>query len=263
MDCNETRRLLEADADGELDLVRHLEIEAHLRTCPDCTRLAENLRARRAALRTSLPRFTAPPQLAEKIRAALRAETPSPATPARSPRAKIIFPVWRIAGLTASIAVALVAGYSWGGARARSDLLLDEAISDHVRSLLVSHLTDVTSTDQHTVKPWFAGKLDFSPTVVDLAAEGFPLAGGRLEHLDGRPAAALVFHRRQHAINVFIWPAASSAVSPRRAERDGYHTESWKQSDLNFLAVSEIPASELARFAELFRTGTDLRPRSE
>jgi anti-sigma factor RsiW len=255
MDCNETRRLLDADTDGELDLVHHLELEAHLQTCLDCARHAASVRARRAALRESLPRFTAPPRLAEKIRAALRAEdAPAPAKQPAPRRSPLLWPVWSITGLAASLAFVLLAGYTWGNARAHADLLIDDAVSDHVRSLQASHLTDVTSTDQHTVKPWFAGRLDFSPPVVDLAAEGFPLAGGRLEHLDHRPAAALVFHRRQHAINLFIWPATGSALPSRQAGRDGYNTETWSQAGLNFLAVSEIPAGELSQFAEAFRT---------
>ncbi len=250
MDCNETRRLLDAGLDGELDLVRHLEIEAHLRTCAACTQLAEHAGARRIALRESLPRFTAPAQLAEKIRAALPVATPTAPAPAR---AKIVFPLWQVAGLAASIAVALLFGYAWGNAHAHAELLIGDAISDHVRSLQANHLTDVASTDQHTVKPWFAGKLDFSPPVVDLATAGFPLTGGRLEHLDGRPAAALVFHRRQHAINLFIWPAGATPLSPRSAQREGYHAAAWSQAGMNFLAVSEIPAGELAQFADLFR----------
>lgn len=268
MDCNETRRLLDADLDGELDLVRHLELDAHLRACPDCTHRAENAQARRTALRESLPRFTAPPQLAEKIRAALpaaqsgdRSRGPSDAAPARihpaveSPPAKIVFPTWQICGMAASLAFAVFAGFAWGNAHAHGNLLIDEAVADHVRSLQGDHLTDVSSTDQHSVKPWFAGKLDFAPPVVDLASAGFPLTGGRLEHLDGRPAAALVFHRRQHAINLFIWPA-TTAVSTRHVGRNGYNTEYWSQTGLNFLAVSEIPASELAQFAETFRAST-------
>lgn len=250
MDCNETRRLLDADLDGELDLVRHLEIEAHLRACPACLQLAENARVRRAALRESLPRFTASAQLAGKIRAALPAATPSAPAPTR---AKIVFPLWQVSGLAASIAIAMLFGYAWGNARAHTELLIGDAISDHVRSLQANHLTDVASTDQHTVKPWFAGKLDFSPPVVDLASAGYPLTGGRLEHLDGRPAAALVFHRRQHAINVFIWPAGATPISPRSAQREGYNATAWSQAGMNFLAVSEIPASELVHFVDLFR----------
>jgi anti-sigma factor RsiW len=257
MNCAETRRLLDADLAGELDLVRHLEIEAHLRACPECARLAENARARRAALREALPRFTASPQLAEKIRASLRAETaavpPAPSiAPAPAP-ARIIFPVWQLAGLAASVAFALLAGFAWGNARARTNLLFDEAVADHVRSMQATHLTDVVSTDQHTVKPWFVGKLDFSPPVVDLASAGFPLTGGRLEHLDGRPAAALVFHRRQHPINLFIWRSGETALASRDSQRDGYNATTWSQAGLNYLAVSEIPASELTQFAEAFR----------
>jgi anti-sigma factor RsiW len=253
MNCDETRRLLDADIDGELDLVRHLEIESHLRECPDCTLLAKNARARHATLQEALPRFTAPQPFADRIRLALRAQLPakSPALPRERP--KLIFPLWQLSGLAASVAFALLAGFAWGNARARTNILFDEAVADHVRSLQAAHLTDIASTDQHTVKPWFTGKLDFSPPVVDLASAGFPLTGGRLEHLAGRPAAALVFHRRQHAINLFIWPSRDRPVAFSAAGRDGYNATSWSHGDLNFLAVSELPATELAQFIELYR----------
>ncbi len=247
MDCNETRRLLDAEVDDELDLVRHLEFAEHLRTCRDCARLAANARACRTALRESLPRFTASPQLHDKIRA-----TPPPASVPTAKRANV-FSWWQVTGLAASIAFATFIGFRWGSSRAYTSRLVDEAVSDHVRSLQANHLTDVASTDQHTVKPWFAGKLDFSPPVVDLAAAGFPLIGGRLEHLDGRPAAALVFRRRQHTINLFVWPAGGREPSSYRDTRNGYHTELWSEAGLDFLAVSEIPASELTQFVEIFR----------
>jgi anti-sigma factor RsiW len=254
MDCNDTRRFLETDADGELDLVRHLELEAHLKTCSDCARRADNIRARRSALREALPRFNAPPQLAAKIRAALENETPSASVIPPKPNRTFAFSaLWGSLGIAASVTVALLVGYSWGGSHARENLLIDEALSDHVRSLQANHLNDVASTDQHTVKPWFAGKIDFSPPVVDLASTGFPLTGGRLEQLGGRTVAALVFHRRQHPINLFIWPANGDAVGSHQTERNGYHTESWSQNGFNFLAVSEIPAEELTQFAENFQ----------
>ncbi|MDB6127711.1 MAG: anti-sigma factor [Verrucomicrobia bacterium] len=255
MNCNETQRILEADVDGELDLVRHLELQEHLGTCPSCAASRETLVARRAALRESLPRFAAPPELAEKVRAALRAKGMPVTMPTRPVRlAAISWPGWGVAGIAASIAFALVAGYSWGNARARGNLLVEEAVSDHVRSLQFNHLSDVASTDRHTVKPWFAGKLDFSPPVVDLASAGYPLTGGRLERLDGRPAAALVFHRRAHAINLFIWSAARDAVPARHTELNGYHLESWSQAGFNFLAVSDIPTAELSEFSAAFRS---------
>lgn len=261
MNCEDTRRLLDADLDSELDLVRHLDLAAHLRGCPACASIAGNARARRAALRAALPRFTAPPPLAEKIRASMRGagaqpETPgprreSPASPPAQPGT--VFHLWQRAGVAASVSLALLGGYAWGNARAHANLLFDEAVTDHVRSLQAAHLTDVASTDRHTVKPWFAGKLAFSPPVVDLALQGFSLAGGRLEHLAGHPAAALVFHCRRHAINLFIWPANERALSARTARRDGYNATTWSNAGLNFLAVSEISADELAQFADAFR----------
>jgi anti-sigma factor RsiW len=256
MDCNETRRLLEAATDGELDLVRQLAVEEHLQTCAQCARLAEGLRARRGVLQTSLPRFAASPALAKKIRATIGSDEQSARTPIVTAKRNVFFPIWRVSGLAASLAAALFVGYTWGNGRARTNALVDEAVTDHVRSLQAGHLMDVASTDQHTVKPWFAGKLDFSPPVADLAAAGFPLVGGRLERVAGRDAAALVFRRRQHAINVFIWPARGESTRHLTRERDGYNVVSWSAADLNFLAVSEIPAVELADFAEKYREAT-------
>jgi len=253
MDCNQARSLIDADTDGELELVRHLELAVHVRTCAACAQLSAAAQARRAALREALPRFTATPALAGRVRAALRAEGAPVATVRRTVDFRLL---WGASGLAASIAVALLAGFAWGDTRARADLLVTEAVNDHVRSLQAAHLTDVASTNQHTVKPWFAGKLDFSPPVTDLAAEGFPLAGGRLEHVGGRPAAALVYYRHQHAINLFIWPAGAGPLPARASARNGYHLETWTQGDLAFLAVSEIPAVELAQFSSAFRTAT-------
>jgi anti-sigma factor RsiW len=251
MTCNESRALLEVDADGELDLIRHLELEAHLGACPECARRAEGIRARRAALREGLPRFTAPPLLVGRIRASIGA---AEAKPGR--RAPVIWPAWSVAGIAASLALAVFGGWAWGRAQARGDALFNEAVTDHVRSLQASHLLDVVSTDQHTVKPWFIGKVDFSPPVADLADVGFPLVGGRLEHLGGRSAAALVFKRRQHAINLFIWPADGDGVGSRRGKQNGYSARTWSQGGLNFLAVSEIPAEELEQFISAYRGRT-------
>jgi anti-sigma factor RsiW len=254
MDCKNYRLLIDADIDGELDLIRHLELAEHARACPDCARYAEAARARHTALRGALPRFIAPPQLADKIRSALQAEgAPNTATEPVARRTPGVMLFWNLAGVAASLAFALLIGFGWGEARARRNLLIDEAVNEHIRSLQAAHLIDVISSDQHTVKPWFAGKLDFAPPVADLAAAGFPLAGGRLEHIDGRPAAALVFHRRAHAINLFIWPVSTGAIAARQSCHNGYNAESWSQGSLNFLAVSEIPAPELAEFAATFR----------
>lgn len=256
MKCDESRTLLEAHADGELDLLHQMEMEAHLRACPDCARRAGVLAARRAALGSSLPRFQAPPGLRESVLASVRGG----ARPAARRGASVLRPIWNLGGMAASLAAALVFGYAWGSMRARTDSVLHEAVADHVRSLQAGHLMDVVSTDQHTVKPWFIGRLDFSPPVVDLADRGFPLVGGRLDRLDGQTAAAIVFRRRLHTINVFIWPAARGAVPAGTAGESGYSVESWSQGGLNFLAVSEIPASELGQFVGEYRRAAGIGP---
>ncbi len=247
MNCPEIRPLLDADVDSELDLVRHLEVAAHLEACADCAKAAAASRARAAALRGQLTRFPAPAALAGRIRRSL----PGRVAVQRRP----IWDPWRLAGLAAALAACLAIGFVWGTSRARAVRIADEAVADHVRSLLAGHLTDVASTDQHTVKPWFAGKLPFAPPVVDLAASGFPLAGGRLDEIAGRPAAALVYHRRQHVINVLVWPATTGSLGPRRHQRDGYEIEFWTQDGFNFVAVSEIPRDELGEFVRLFQAG--------
>jgi anti-sigma factor RsiW len=256
MNCNEARRLIEANADAELELTPHLELEEHFRTCAACSARAQHAQFRRTAIRETLPRFTASPELAAKIRASLRAEA-VPDTSNESTRVRETWfrPLWRITGLAAAIAIAAGVGYDRGGAHVRAARLTDELLSAHVRSLQADHLADVASTDQHTVKPWFVGKLDFSPPVVDLASTGFPLVGGRLEHLDGRPAAALIYQRRQHAINLIVWPAETmSGAAARQTARDGFHVEMWTANGFHFAAVSEIPAAELADFAVQFRS---------
>jgi anti-sigma factor RsiW len=252
MNCDECLPLLDVHADGELDPVRSAALEAHLKGCPSCAGRAAAIAARSAALRGSLPRYAASAQLRRDLHASLVRE-PRKSSPARL----LPFPGggrWGLAGLAASVAAALLAGYAWGSHGARSSAILGEAFSEHVRSLQENHLLDVVSTDRHTVKPWFAGKLDFSPPVVDMADIGFPLAGGRLDEIDGRMAASLVFHRRLHAINVFIWPGTSA---PRGASEGGYSARGWTQGGLSFLAVSDIPAADLEAFAAALRRRTE------
>lgn len=141
-------------------------------------------------------------------------------------------------------------GWPW---TPRTDLLAQEVETAHVRSLMTDHLTDVTSTDQHTVKPWFDGKLDFSPPVVDLAAQGFPLTGGRLEYIDNHQAAALVYMRNKHVINLLIWPTTDPPAGPRQTTINGYHLVSWNQSGMTFWAVSDVETSELLDFVALIQ----------
>ncbi len=247
MNCKYQPATLDAYCDGELEPSLQREIEAHVRSCASCTAAVAAARERKTALKAALGRYRAPAELVAR----LRAETAAPASAA----ARVVEfrrQLWPALGMAACLALGLFAGAHWAGRRAAADSLLDEAVNNHVRSLQAAHLTDVASTDRHTVKPWFAGRLDFSPPVVDLASEGFPLIGGRLERVSGHTAAALVFHRRQHTINLLVWPAGDDALPPETAERNGYHTLRWTQGGLALLAVSEIPADELMRFRDEF-----------
>ena len=253
MNCEECRPLLEALADDELDLVRHVGVEAHVRACPSCARTLAAYSARRVAIRSALPRFTAPAGLRGKISASVRAE----ARRSGAGRRVAPFPASWVAGLAASVAVCLLAGYSWGSRNARSRAVVGEVFTEHVRSLQEGHLMDVVSTDRHTVRPWFAGKVNFSPPVVDLVDAGYPLAGGRLDAVDGKTAAALVFRRGSHSINLFVWPVQSAPALPGSTSRDGFNARAWRKGDLDFLAISEIPEVDLERFVEEYRRRTD------
>ena len=140
------------------------------------------------------------------------------------------------------------------GAISQPDQIAAQVIDGHVRSLMLSHLSDVASTDQHTVKPWFSGKLDYSPPVRNLVAEGFPLIGGRMDYMDSRPVAALVYKHQLHAINVFVWPVRGKIASFNSlATRQGFNITSWQDEGMQFWAVSDLNASDLQKFAGLMR----------
>jgi anti-sigma factor RsiW len=249
VNCDQTRCFLDAYVDGELDLVRHLEVEHHLLECTSCTEAHEARQALRSALHGEGLYFRAPPGLRERLLAAAPAPTP-PVPQTRRP--------WlRSAVLAASVAVVF-----WGLGRmsaivprpADEELQARAVLSSHLRSLQMDHLTDVASSDQHTVKPWFTGKVDFAPTVRDFAGAGFPLVGGRLDTVEEHTAAALVYRRRQHVINVFLWPASDAPSEPRTLERQGYRLVHWTGAGIAFWVVSDVSAADLGEFVRLLRT---------
>jgi len=281
MSCQEARSLLHAFLDDELDVVRSLEVQRHVETCAACAREHAAHRTLRGALRDESLYFRPSEDFGARIHAALleNAATGRVAGHAAQPGRAAGRAPGRV-GSTASAAGTGVLGWlRWGWLPAAvtaallvvttmtiwrfgpgsmgpsaEDLLGQEVVTSHVRSLMAGHLTDVPSTDQHTVKPWFNGRLDFSPPVKDLAEQGFALIGGRLDYLSGRPVAALAYQRRQHIINLMIWPAPGAADrSPSVSTRQGYHLLHWAAGGMSFWAVSDLNEQELSQFATLLR----------
>ena len=249
MNCAEAKNLIHAYLDGELDAPHSVTIEKHLRECVACARIRQEQQALKSALGGSALQFKLPPGLRGRIVSELQPDSPA------EPSWRFWWSPW-FAGAATALVVALsiiFVAINFNPSLSR-DRLLGELASSHVRSLMASHLMDVASTDQHTVKPWFDGKLDFAPPVKDLATQGFPLAGGRLDYLDGHPVAALVYLRQKHFINLFVWPAAGQARAPQpAATRNGYHLVNWSEANMTFWAVSDLNEKELLQFADAFQ----------
>jgi anti-sigma factor RsiW len=253
VDCDHAQNLLHPCVDGELDLFRHLEIEHHLMDCTACAAVHERHLELRAALKSDALYHRAPAALRDWLRA----------TPARADRSSAVPRRLARVGFAVAAAAAWVALLVWAFGRTgglvnsvspAAERLASELVSSHVRSLMVAHLTDVPSSDRHTVKPWFRGKLDFAPAVSDLSGQAFTLIGGRLDYLGGRPVAALVYQRRQHVINLFIWPVTDMEVGePGRLSRQGYHLVHWVGAGMSHWAVSDLNEQELQEFADLLR----------
>ena len=241
MNCQESKSQLQPYLDGELDLTRSLEIEKHLRECSACSQALNSLRLLQESLRNESLRFQPTAGLEKRVRSALRRESDS--------RAPTFRARWLIPALTAAALVIVFAGYLLTRTPA-DDLVSSEVVSSHVRSLMTSsHLIDVPSEDPHTVKPWFDGKLDFSPPVKDLTAQGFALIGGRLDYIDNRPVAVLIYQRRKHTINVFVWPANGDTKQAAQV-RQGYNLIHWTKSGMTYWAVSDLNLAELQQLAE-------------
>jgi anti-sigma factor RsiW len=239
---------LDAYLDGELAAVDARDLEVHLAQCPECTRFRDGRLELRAAIAARVPVFQAPDALRERVFTAVGA-----AARGRAPR-RSVRGVWRPLALAASLAVVALGSWDLALRHAAGQALADDVLANHIRSLMPGHLTDVLSTDQHTVKPWFNGRLDFSPPVYDFASLGYPLLGGRLEYVDGRSVAALVYGRRLHRVNVFLWPATrGSAAGPSARTSQGYHLLHWTTADYTYWVVSDLGFPELKEFTRLLR----------
>ena len=244
MTCDEAEVLLHALIDGELDAGHAREVESHIAGCPRCAAALRDYREMSKAIAEADVRYTAPAALRQRIERAL----PQPqAAPNRRAVLRGFAMGSAVSALAATGLVAIVLRHD------DEQRIVSEVVSAHLRSLQAGHLIDVVSTDRHTVKPWFNGKLDASPPVLDLTAQGFTLIGGRLDHVDARAIGAVVYRRRQHIINLFV---AQTADTERRAAKmetmQGFNVRRWSEQGMNFWAVSDIAADELAEFGEKF-----------
>jgi anti-sigma factor RsiW len=261
--------LMDAYLDGELDPVTSQKVEQHLRDCRKCEQAYKVETAMAHAISQAAPYYKAPIELRERVQFSLReaigvttsrGATRHDSLPLRRPEAarrSIFFDMpWNWLALAAVIVLAAILASSllprlWQPGA--DQFLATQLIASHVRSLMADHLTDVASSDQHTVKPWLDAKLDFAAPVVDLSGEGFPLIGGRLDYLDNRPVAALVYQRRKHFINLFIWPTTSEASKMQKAvTRQGYNLLQWVDGDFTYWAVSDVNSTDLQNFKQLF-----------
>jgi anti-sigma factor RsiW len=248
MTCMEINNLLSAYVDGELDSACRLTIETHVQRCSSCLSEVQGLQVLTSAVENPSLRFKAPPHLKRNVVAAIRAENP-----------RIIgsFLRWRWALAVAASGLIIVLAWAtnrWMNNSEQQVQLVNDIVSSHVRSLMANHITDVSSSDSHTVKPWFGGKLDYSPPARDLTEQGFRLVGGRLDYLENRPVAALVYQRKQHFINLFVWPANRSAIKQEGPFTiQGYNVIHWTDSDMTYWLISELNLSELNECARLLK----------
>jgi anti-sigma factor RsiW len=247
MTCEEAEILLHALIDGELDAGHTRDVEAHVAECPRCAAALADYRQMSKAIAGADLRYSAPPELRRRIEASL----PQVQLPTSAPSRRSV-----IRGFAMGSAMSALAATVLVGIVLRNDdeqRLLSEVVTAHLRSLQAGHLIDVVSTDQHTVKPWFNGKLDVSPPVIDLTAQGFTLIGGRLDYVDARAIGAVVYRRRQHVINLFVAQTADTERRPAKMETmQGFNVRRWSEQGMNFWAVSDIGPDELTEFGDKF-----------
>ena len=257
MNCPQAKLLIDPYADGELEASAIMELERHIQGCPACALALRQAQSLKKALKQDALYFTAPAELRRRI----KSELPSPTGTTR-PRQAWNWN-WLTTAMSGAFAVCLALllivtlAHPWS-----KPALARELVSNHIRSLMAAHALDVVSTDQHTVKPWFNGRLDFSPPVKDLATQGFPLIGGRLDYVGGRSVAALVFQSRNHIINLFVWPVGEADSKPAAfPPRQGYQIIHWSEVGMTFWSVSDLNEKELMDFANEYATAVSPKDR--
>ncbi|HEY2119802.1 MAG TPA: anti-sigma factor [Candidatus Acidoferrum sp.] len=251
MSCERTETTVHGYFDNELDALGAAEFERHLEQCPECAAALDSLKSLRSSMIGSQLYEKTPASVRRKVLKDVHSASPIPSTPTVTPAQT----PWSWLAVAAALILFAYAGWRvasvYRGAN-NDEVLAAEAVDAHLRSLQPGHLTDIISTDQHTVKPWFDGKLDFSPPVRDFSEQGFPLEGGRLDVVHGRTVAALVYGRRKHFVSVFIWPVAELEISPRAGSSRGYQWLDWRKGGMEFYAVSDTSSADLAQLQRLF-----------
>jgi anti-sigma factor (TIGR02949 family) len=256
MECDEVRPLLEPYLDGELAEAEGTRLRDHVEGCTECGPEAAALERLRDGIRREAPVYRAPAELRSQLRFALRREAAASAPVVPRAPGPTMTSYWLAYAASILIAVAVGSGGTWLiSGELQENAITGEVIDSHLRSLLGTHLIDVQSSDKHTVKPWFAGRTDVSPPGVDLAAAGFPLIGGRLDLIAGRPVPALVYRAGKHIINVFVLPAHAGDRGETLTRR-GYTLRHWSEGDLGYWAVSDASSDEFAKFESSFRAAT-------
>jgi len=249
VNCDDVQDLIDGYVDGELDLVRSLEIEQHLQKCVTCMQEYKNRQILHSAISNGNFYYRAPASLQKRIQSSMKSSPP----PLRSI-------AWRT--LIAAAALTLLLLVAWNAVRfvmpaPTTNALTQEVLASHIRSLMPGHLVDVSSSNQHTVKPWFNGKLDFSPPAVDLAQQGYPLIGGRLDYVGNKAVAVLVYQHGGHVINLFVWPEGQNeGQGTTSITQQGYHILSWNRSGMSYWVVSDLEEAQLQEFVRLVQQNT-------
>jgi anti-sigma factor RsiW len=249
MACERADTVVHGYFDNELDALRAAEFEAHLEQCSECVAALDALESLRSTINVAQPYEKMPASFRKKILADLNVKGVTVMTPSRATTN------WRWLAMAATFLLLIYGGWrvaSVNRGDSREILMASKIVDAHLRSLQPGHLEDVISTDQHTVKPWFDGKVDFAPPVRDFTEQGFPLQGGRLDVVDNRTVAALVYGRRKHVVNVFVWPTSEKDAAPRTGSIQGYQWIDWRKQGMEFYAVSDVSATDLDQLQRLF-----------